>query len=105
MFAIPAMSCAKSAEGAVEDVIRSCWDAYNADDFDKCASYYTGDSSAEEMSSSLAMAKSFTGEVEIGTVGDITINGDEATATMGGDSDTDTINLVKVDGDWKIVWD
>ena len=41
-------------------------------------------------------------ELKKAEIKDVKIDGDKATVTLGADDDTDDINLVKVDGEWKI---
>lgn len=75
---------AKSDADAVEDAITGIFSAYNSGDYDKCLTYLVGitNENRETIKAGLAMAHSFTGDITINNVENVTVDGSTATATV-----------------------
>ena len=103
------VGCAASTEEEkVEDAITGLVSAYNDENYDKCLTYLVGitDENEDIIKAQLALGHGFTGDIELGNIENITINGSTATATVNltvlDESDTSEMTLTKVNGSWKI---
>jgi len=110
-FGILVLGCAAEAQSdtaAVEDAITGVFAAYNADNYDKCLNYLVGitDENRETIKAGLAMAHSFTGDITVDKIEDVTINGSTATAmvsaTIQNQTQTQEMTLNKVGNHWKM---
>lgn len=103
-------------EAAIENTIRGYVETFNAEDFDKCLTYFTDYEDKEDALAFLSFTRSLSGPLELREVKDITIvpvavPGGSRTATatvtftMLGEESTDLMQLKEVDGLWKIIWE
>ena len=102
---------------AIEETIRGYVTTFNAEDFDKCLTYFTDYEDKEDALAFLSYMRNLSGPLELREVKDIAIfppavPGSSQTATAAvsfttimGEEGTDQIGLKKVDSKWKIVWD
>ena len=103
---------AATEEDAVRDAINGYYEAGNAGDFQKAATYiYTGDAAEDEKAAipvGLEQMWALTGDLEVVSVSDITVEGSMATANVTlswGGSDMTASNEFKFkkdDGNWKL---
>jgi ketosteroid isomerase-like protein len=105
-----------SEAAAIEDTIRGYVTTYNAEDFDKCLTYFTDYEDKEDALAFLSFARGLSGPLELREINDIAIvpvavPGGSRTATatviftITGEESTDQIRLKEVDGHWKIIWE
>jgi len=98
---------AKSESAGVKSSINGFAAAYNDKDYDKCTEYLLGitDATKETVKLGLGMAREASGEIEVTSVEDITVDGDSATAKVTikvlGQTQTNTVEFTKVDSKWK----
>jgi len=94
---------------AIEDTIRGYVEAYNAQDYDQCLTYFTDYGDEADALGDLAFYRSLSGELGYRRIDDIAISGQTATVTVvfviGGEEGTDQMQLKKVNGKWKIIWE
>ena len=109
LLVIPVMlvGCAESKSAGVKSSINGFVAAYNDKDYDKCTDYLLGitDATKDAMKAGLGMARDVSGEIEVTSVEDITVDGDSATAKVTvkvlGQTQTNTVSFTKADGKWK----
>jgi hypothetical protein len=105
-----------SDESAIEDIIKEYVAMYNDEDFDNYLNCFTGYEDKEDALAFLSFTRSFSGELELKEIKDITIvpvavPGGNRTATasvtfiMSGEEGTDLMQLEEVDSSWKITWE
>ena len=94
---------------AVEDTIRGYVTKFNAGDYTRCLTYFTDYGDEEDALAFLSYMRSISGELELREIKDIAITGKNATATVVftivGEDNTDQVQLKKVQGQWKIIWE
>lgn len=94
---------------AIEDTIRGYVETYNAQDYAQCLTYFTDYGDEADALGALEFFRSLSGELEYRKIKDIAISGQTATATVvfviGGEEATDQMQLKKVNGKWKIIWE
>jgi len=104
-----------TASMVIEDTIRGYVTTFNAEDFDKCLTYFTDYGDEEDALAFLSYMKGISGSLELQEIKDIgivpvAVPGGSRTATatiiftISGKEGTDQIRLKEVDGDWKIIW-
>ena len=104
-------SCGKESgdRAAIGDTIKGYISSYNASNFEECITYFTDYGDKEDAISELTFFRSLSGELGYRKVKDIVISGQTATVsvvfTIGGEEGTDMMQLRKVDGKWKIIWE
>jgi hypothetical protein len=109
MVAVPLvlMGCSDSESDTIEYSIDEFATAYNNEDYETCTGFLVGidATNKETVKAALASGHQMTGDVEITSVEDITVDGSSATAkvtvTVQGQSQTNEISLSKVAGMWK----
>ncbi len=109
LVAIPVMlvGCGKSESAAIKDSINGFVAAYNDEDFDKCTDYLVGitDLTKPAVILALTAGRLATGEIEVNSIKDISVEGSSATATVTFTAmsleQTRELSLTKVDGMWK----
>ena len=91
-----------------KDTVRGYFVAYNAEDFARCLTYFTGFGDEQAAQASLSLMREFIGEMTLHEVGYMTISDQTATAEVGftfwWDRESREMYLKKVNGDWKIAW-
>lgn len=98
-------------EEAIEATIDGYMSSYNASDFDECITYFTGYDDEEDAKSQLEFLRGLSGEIANGVikVSHTSTAGQSATTTVSftiyGQEDANEMQLKKVDGEWKILWD
>jgi PKD repeat protein len=103
-----AMNCGdgNGDPAAIKSVIRDMWDAYNEGNYAACLSYCTNYGDADERISEMTAVESLSGNVTVRRIANINISGSTATASVtlqiAGQTETDEVNLAKIDGTWKI---
>jgi len=101
---------------AIEDTIKGYVTTFNAEDFDKCLTYFTDYGDEEDALAFLSFIRSLSGPLELREIRDTAIfppavpgSGQTATATVTaailGEESTDYIRLKKIDDHWKIIWE
>ena len=101
---------------AVRDTIDGYYTTFNAEDFDKCLTYFTDYGDKDDALSFLSYMRSISGPLEVRKIRDINIfppavpgSGYTATSTVTftitGEESTDQIQLKKVNEMWKIIWE
>jgi len=101
---------------AIEDTIRGYVTTFNAGDFTQCLTYFADYGDEGDALAFLSYMRSLSGELELKKIEDIAIfppavpgSGQTATATVTftilGEESTDQMQLKKVDGKWKIIWE
>ena len=99
--------CSDSESETIEHRITEFATAYNNEDYEMCTGFLVGigATNKETVKAQLASGHQMTGDVEITSIEDITIDGSSATAkvtvTVQGQSRTNEISLSKVGGTWK----
>ena len=99
--------CSDSESETIEHSIKEFANAYNNEDYETCTRFLVGidATNKETVEAQLARGHQMTGDVEITSIEDITIDGSSATAkvtvTVQGQSRTNEISLSKVGGTWK----
>jgi hypothetical protein len=109
LLVIPVMlvGCSESESDNVKNTINDFVGAYNAKDYDMCTGYLLGvtDANKETMKAGLGMARDVSGEIEVTSIEDVSVDGDSATAKVTvkvmGQSQTNTVSFTKADGKWK----
>ena len=99
-----------SEVAAIEDTIRGYVETYNAQDYPQCLTYFTEYGDEGDALAALAFLRGLSGELEYREIKDITISGTNTATVMvvfviGGEEGSDELQLKKVEGDWKIVWE
>jgi len=100
----------------IEDTIGGYVTTFNAEDFIQCLTYFTDYEDKEDALAFLSFMRSLSGKLELKKIEDIAISppavlrsGQTATAsvtfTITGEESTDQMQLKKVDGLWKIIWE
>lgn len=100
----------------IEDTVRGYVTTFNAGDFTRCLTYFTDYEDEGDALAFLSYIRSLSGELELREIKDIAIfppavpgSGQTATATVTftllGEEGTDLMQLKKVDGKWKIIWE
>lgn len=100
----------------IEDTIGGYVTTYNDEDFIQCLTYFTDYEDKEDALAFLSFMRSLSGKLELKKIEDIAISppavpgsGQTATAsvtfTITGEESTDQMQLKKVDGLWKIIWE
>lgn len=101
------VGCSDSESETIEYSIRDFASAYNNEDYEMCTGFLVGvdATNKESVKAALASGHQATGDVEITSVEDVTIDGSSATAKVTvkiqGQSQTNEISLTKVGGTWK----
>ncbi len=101
------VGCGKSEAAGVKSSINGFVDAYNDKDYDKCTDYLLGitDATKDTMKAGLGMAREVSGEIEVTSIEDVSVDGDSATAKVTmkvmGQSQPNTVSFTKADGKWK----
>jgi hypothetical protein len=106
----------KDEAATIEDTIRGYVVTFNAENFDKCLTYFTDYEDKEDALVFLSFIRSLSGPLELLEIKDIVIfppavpgSSHTATATVTftitGEESTDQIQLKKVNDQWKIVWE
>ena len=94
---------------AIEETIRGYFAAYNAEDFARCLTYLTNFSDEENEKSSLFIERNFWGKAILQEVEEIKTTGATVaakyTVIIEGSSNTNKVQLQKIDGQWKIILD
>jgi len=99
--------CSDSESETIEHRITEFATAYNNEDYEMCTGFLVGigATNKETVKAQLASGHQMTGDVEITSIEDITINGPSATAkvtvVVQGQSQTNEISLSRVNGTWK----
>jgi len=109
MVAIPVVlvGCSDSESETIEYSINDFVNAYNNEDYEMCTGFLVGidATNKEAVKAALVSGHQMTGDVEITSIEDITINGSSATAkvtvVVQGQSQTNEISLSRVNGTWK----
>jgi len=101
------MNCAGGGDSAaIKNVIRDMWDAYNQGDYAKALTYCTNYGDEDEEIAEMTAMKNFRGNVTVKKIENINISGSTAIASVtlqiAGQTHTDKVKLVKIDGIWKI---
>ena len=105
-----------SEAAAIEDTIRGYVTTFNAEDFDKCLTYFADYGDKEDALAFLSFIRSLSGPLELREIKDIAIfppdqpgNSQTATATVifiiTGEEGIDQIRLKEINGKWKIIWE
>ena len=114
LAALFSVSCSSGEENgdsaAIEGTIRGYVNTYNAEDFVQCLTYFTGYDDEEDARAFLSYMRNLSGEMELKKVKDVSVSTPTtATATvmftMLGENSTDQMHMMKVGGEWKIVWE
>ena len=114
---LAALSCGSCSCGeesgesaAIEGTIRGYFTTFNAGDFTQCLTYFTGYEDEEDARAFLSYIRNLSGEVELHEVKDVSISSPTTAtatviATMLGEEGTDQMQMRKVNGEWKIMWE
>ncbi len=112
---LPVAACGKGDTGAkgdaaaIEDTLKGYVTTYNAGNFAKCLTYFTDYGDEDDALALLSFLRSMSGKLVLKEVRHISISDQTATATVvftiGGEEGTDQMQLRKVQGKWKIVWE
>jgi len=114
LAALFSVSCSSGEENgdsaAIEDTIRGYVNTYNSGGFTQCLTYFTGYDDEEDARAFLSYMRNLSGEMELKKVKDVSISSPTtATATvmftMLGENSTDQMQMRKVGGQWKILWE
>jgi uncharacterized protein YcfL len=114
LAALLSVSCSSGEENgdsaAIEDTIRGYVNTYNSEDFVQCLTYFTGYDDEEDALAFLSYMRNLSGEMELKKVKDVSVSTPTtATATvmftMLGEDSTDQMQIRKVGGQWKILWE
>ena len=93
----------------IRDTIEGFYSAYNARQYGQCLTYFTDYGDETEALNQLTAVRQLTGEWTLKSIKNIQISGSTATAqvtaTIGGETETDPMELKKVGGQWKLVWE
>ncbi|MBN2100064.1 MAG: hypothetical protein JW753_10765 [Dehalococcoidia bacterium] len=101
------VGCGKSDKAAIEDSIEGFVDAYNDENYEKCTDYLLGitDATKDATKAGLEVARGISGEIEVTSIEDISVDEDSATAKVTvkvmGQTQTNTVSFTKADGKWK----
>jgi len=91
--------------GAIKNVIRDMWNAFNEGNYEQCLTYCTNYGDADEEIAEMTAMKAFTGNVTVESIEIINIGGSTAVAyvtlQIADQTDTDVVKLDKIDGSWK----
>ena len=105
-------ACSSGGTGdteAIKDTIEGYVTAYNAGDFAKCLTYFTDFGEEDDALAFLSSLRDMSGELTLQEVKDISVSGQMATAkvvfTVGSEQGTDEMQLKKVQGQWRILWE
>ncbi len=110
-ISVMVVGCGKSESAAIKDWINGFVTAYNADDFEKCTDYLVGVDDLNKLGvvAALTASRLVTGEIEVDSIENISVNGSTATVTVKvtvmSIEQTKELSLSKVDGMWKFEGD
>jgi uncharacterized protein YerC len=99
---------AATEEERVKDTINGLFDAYNAENYEKCLTYLADvpEAAEEATIAGLEMARELAGELTVEKIENVTVDGSTATAkvTIGAQGQTQAMDLTltKHDGSWKM---
>lgn len=99
---------ASSEEGKVKGTINGFFDAYNAENYEKCLTYLPDvpEAAEEATIAGLEMARGLTGELTVEKIENVTVDESTATAKVTfaaqGQTQTTDLTLTKQDGSWKM---
>ena len=99
---------ASTEEDRVKDTINGFFDAYNAENYEKCLTYLPDvpEAAEEATIAGLEMARGLSGEITVEKIQKVTVDGSTAMAevTIAAQGATQTVDmaLTKQDGSWKM---